>query len=487
MHNIIGIYNEGGTSKYLGLPECFSGSKINKLSYLKDKTQGRLESWYLRKLSQGSKDILLKTTASALPVFPMSCFKMPKALLKNLSSQMANYWWSSQTHLKKIHWVAWDKMCLPKALGGMGFKDMESFNHALLAKQGWELINQPESLFARFIKSRYYPHSEFLQATLGSCPSFGWRSIVFGRDLLQKGLKWQVGNGINTRVWLDKWVQDPEIGMRAPWIKNITFDVNLKASELIDNTTRRWNIQALQERFVPSDVVLIKETQSVVSRKDSYTWKLNRIGNMSVQSAYCLARERKIEECHKEVLAFPSVNPIKERIWKISTVPKIRVFLWKVLSEAIPVADLILKRGMKVDERCQLCGVEGETIQHTLFQCAAARHVWAISGIPQPEFDLQEGHLFSNLNYFLNLKSHPRGEVEDKRVWHWIVWFIWKSRNDFLFNGVRWTPKEIVLKEKSEADEWFLAHEVDREVSLETKKEEVVTKKRWVPRLMKDG
>ena len=44
-----------------------------------------------------------------------------------------------------------------------------------------------------------------------------------------------------------------------------------------------------------------------------------------------------------------------------------------------------------------------------------------------------------------------------------------------------------MLKEKSEADEWFLAHEVDREVSLETKKEEVVTKKRWVPRLMKDG
>lgn len=127
--------------------------------------------------------------------------------------------------------------------------------------------------------------------------------------------------------------------------------MNLKASELIDNTTRRWNIQALQEIFVPSDIELIKETQPVVSRKDSYTWKLNRNGNMSVQSAYCLARERKIKECHKEVLAFPSVNPIKERIWKIPTVPKIRVFLWKVLSEAIHVADLILKRGMKVDER----------------------------------------------------------------------------------------------------------------------------------------
>ena len=53
---------------------------------------------------------------------------------------------------------------------------------------------------------------------------FAWRSILFGRELLQKGLKWQIGNGRNTRVWLDKWVQDPEVGMRTPWIKNITFD-----------------------------------------------------------------------------------------------------------------------------------------------------------------------------------------------------------------------------------------------------------------------
>lgn len=69
IQNILKIFNVGGTSKYLGLPECFSGSKVELLSYLKERTSGRLDGWYMRKLSQGDKEILLKTTAAALPVF----------------------------------------------------------------------------------------------------------------------------------------------------------------------------------------------------------------------------------------------------------------------------------------------------------------------------------------------------------------------------------------------------------------------------------
>lgn len=108
LRNILEIFNEGGTSKYLGLPECFSGSKVELLSYLKERAQCRINSWFLRKLSQGGKEVLLKTTASALPVFAMSCFRFPKTVIKKLYSIMANYYWSSESHHQKIHWVSWD-------------------------------------------------------------------------------------------------------------------------------------------------------------------------------------------------------------------------------------------------------------------------------------------------------------------------------------------------------------------------------------------
>ena len=62
--------------------------------------------------------------------------------------------------------------------------------------------------------------------------------------------------------------------------------------------------------------------------------------------------------------------------------PKIKIFMWKALSNALSVNDGLLPRGLKIDLRCQRCGMEGESINHVLFSCPAARHVWAQSNFP---------------------------------------------------------------------------------------------------------
>ena len=76
-------------------------------------------------------------------------------------------------------------MCLPKEKGEMGFRDLKLFNIALLAKQGWCLQKNSSSLFYRVYKAKYFLRRDFLEATLGSQPSFAWRSILSAQAVVE--------------------------------------------------------------------------------------------------------------------------------------------------------------------------------------------------------------------------------------------------------------------------------------------------------------
>jgi hypothetical protein len=79
-------------------------------------------------------------------------------------------------------------MTKPRFDRGLGFRDMELFNLALLTRQAWRLLTSPNTLSARILKAIYYPNEDILSAELGSRPSKIWRAISEGRDALRFGL-----------------------------------------------------------------------------------------------------------------------------------------------------------------------------------------------------------------------------------------------------------------------------------------------------------
>ena len=99
----------------------------------------------------------------------MSCFQIPMGVCNKLKKPICNFWWGMENGKKKVHWRSWDWLSSPKYLGGMGFRDMAMFNQAMLGKQGWRLLTEPQSLCARVMKGRYFPNGDFWSAR---CPRY---------------------------------------------------------------------------------------------------------------------------------------------------------------------------------------------------------------------------------------------------------------------------------------------------------------------------
>ncbi|KAL5558507.1 hypothetical protein UlMin_034718 [Ulmus minor] len=126
--------------------------------------------------------------------------------VRELHRLCAQFWWGGNSEKKRMHWCTWEKLCVHKADGGMGFRDLRSFNRALLAKQAWRIHSSPTSLVSRVLKGFYFQTSSFLQVKANSTSSFVWRSILWGRGLYMQGIRRKIGSGEDTFIYHDGWL-----------------------------------------------------------------------------------------------------------------------------------------------------------------------------------------------------------------------------------------------------------------------------------------
>ena len=138
---------------------------------------------------------MIKAVLQVMPTYTMGCFKLPKSLCRDIELLIWKFWWGYKGECRKVHWVGWNKLCKPKCQGGLGFKDIENFNLALLGKQVWRLLHNTESLFYKVFRAKYFPHGTVLDENVKQNGSYAWMSILKARDLVSQGSAWRIGDG----------------------------------------------------------------------------------------------------------------------------------------------------------------------------------------------------------------------------------------------------------------------------------------------------
>ena len=227
-------------------------------------------------LSVGGREVLQKGVIQPIPSYAMSVFKLPKQICNSITTTMSKYWWGVDEIKKHMHWFAWWNMCVPKNRGGMGFKDLHCFNMALLAKQCWRLLCEPEALCARVLRAKYFPDGDLLNCSLKKGSSYTWQSLWSGIQTLKREHIWRVGEGSQVNIWNGPLIPiSPTQRVMTPRGNRVIT----KVSELTDTDNRTWDEQLLNELFWPIDVRQIMNIPLALGMMEDFiSWHFNRNG-----------------------------------------------------------------------------------------------------------------------------------------------------------------------------------------------------------------
>ncbi|GAU26994.1 hypothetical protein TSUD_290460 [Trifolium subterraneum] len=454
LSRILGVKLVLGTGIYLGLPSMVGISKKAIFSYIKDRIWKRINSWRGRALSKAGKEIMIKSVLQAIPSYVMSMLILPASLIHDIEKMINAFWWRSgstnDNNTKGIHWLAWERLACPKAHGGLGFRNFEAFNKAMVAKQVWNIVQNLNSLVAKLIKARYFPRSSLFDAPLGYNPGFAWRSMWQARQILSLGCRWRIGSGVNICVIHDPWLR----GSANRWVPSPqpAGVYQLSVRDLLHESYKAWNIVKVRNLFSKDAAEKILETPLVSSvREDKVVWEEERNGCYSVKSGYKLAMRYIIGSDKYHVMG--NWNGI----WKAQAPHKARHLLWLLCRGCLPTRSRLLERRVECTLNCPVCDEEIEDELHIFFRCAVARDSWSAAGLSS----VLHNATYQQTNAMDRIFAICSNESSDTvgRV-AMLLWCIWHNRNDKLWNDNVQMPRQIGRHDFDAWNDWYSVHKL---------------------------
>lgn len=310
---------------------------------------------------------------------------------------------------KKLHMIAWNKVCLPFSRGGLGIYSIPAMQFSFNCSVILRMYNSASPLSMWLLDRYISPWNPSRCAA-----SNFWKSIRHTASIAKHCFKFKFNNFANISLKWDHWWDNGSISDRmGNAFMHLIPDIPLK--RLISDAS--WAVPD----FFPA---VLREAISSLCISDG---------------AHCLFWYDKefgkfksfMEEFHFDI---PKVNWYK-MIWHKRNSLKYSVYSWLAIMGGLKTAEALRLRNITVNRTCCLCYANDESVSHLYFECPYSFYILTniISGMKyfllrpniQQVFDWIRGNYYDNLE-----KSNFY-----KLVVSSVIYYVWRERNNRIFGN----------------------------------------------------
>jgi hypothetical protein len=247
-----------------------------------------------------------------------------------------------------------------------------------------------------------------------------------------------MGNGINTRFWLDNWLGPISLCEKFPRLFSISLQKEASVASLWNpNDVRGWNFNWHHRMFVwelalLDELFLLLQTVILSTEEDSWGWRPEQGSEFTVKSTYVLVADLLIDRR----LVTNEIGSAFKSIWKCMAPSKVMGLVWMVLHDRVPTRDNLYRRKIiseNGDISCVPCGERIETVSHLFLYCRIVIRVWdrifACLGL---HFALPHS-IYSLLNFVAASPVNKQVRKGLVLIWYAVIWSMWSHRNHIIF------------------------------------------------------
>ncbi|KAL2934672.1 hypothetical protein RDABS01_017791 [Bienertia sinuspersici] len=279
---------------------------------------------------------------------------------------------------------------------------------------------------------------------LGNFIEVNGRNLKVYQELVtkmqQKLLSWEhltLGNMIDLKIGSPGWASGHSPQLR----QGATLSPKTLVTDLMDQGAGHWKPSTIWCQFTSQSARQILSTHiPTQSATGGFSWNLTATGTLSSKSVYYLLTTSNPDQVDSR----PS-SSIWKFLWRSAIPPKWKVFIWRILWNALPVKSNLNKRGIGVNNMCLLCGDSVETNEHLFRDCSFVDKLWACGNLGI------RGHTATSvplwrwiMDYLFLFKQQDASNSSRANTLITTLWSIWNFRNKILFAGLHPSPKTFL-------------------------------------------